>query len=254
VADAESPLALLKLLQVLLRFFGKEFITPRYPAPANFRVLPIKVNADGSGDPILALSALFQEQPTSIAVEWSLPPTSSPGDPGFSDLIQAFSTGFIPPKFLIERSEINPASTTIDASALPDPEAVGQVTMKVPTKFRDRGTGDYLQRTVKLMDFYKDPVLKFQKYIVIDAHTNSSTFFLGQLGKFRYVDTEVEQNKTYYYRVRAFSGSLAVSGDQVSFEAPKLDVIDANPYLDWPASDSSHVDHASDLPREVRRH
>lgn len=239
VADAESPLALLKLIQVLLRFFGKEFTTPRYPAPANFKVLPIKVTPTGAGDPILALTALFQEQPSSVAVEWSLPPASSPGDPGFSDLIQAFSTGFIPPKFLIEKSEINPASQTIDASALPDPEAVGQVTMSVPTQFRERGKGDYLQRTVRLEDFYHDPFVKFQKYIVVDASTNSSTFFLGQLGTFRYIDTDVELNKTYYYRVRAFSGSLAVSGTSVSFEAPKLDVIDATPYVEWPASDPS---------------
>lgn len=239
VADAESPLALLKLIQVLLRFFGKEFLTPRYPAPANFRVLPIKVNADGSGDPILALTALFKEQPDQIAVEWSLPPASNPGDPGFSDLIQAFSIGFIPPKFLIEKSEINPASATIPASALPDAESVGQVTMSVPTKFRARGKGEYLQRTVRLVDFYKDPFLKFQKYIVVDSSTNSPTFFLGQLGTFRYIDRDVEQNKTYYYRVRAFSGSLALNGDTVPFEAPKLDVIDATPYVDWPASDTS---------------
>jgi hypothetical protein len=239
VADAESPPALLHLIQVLLRFFGKEFTTPRYPAPANFKVLPIKVTPTGAGDPILALTALFQEQPSSIAVEWSLPPASSPGDPGFSDLIQAASTGFIPPKFLLEKSEINPAVGQIDASALGDPEAVGQVVMSVPTNFRERGKGDLIQRTVKLVDFYQDPFLKFQQYIVIDSSQQTATFLLGQLGTFRYIDTDVQPNKTYYYRVRAFSGSLAVSGKSVTFDAPKLDVIDSNPYIDWPGTDSA---------------
>ena len=235
VADAESALGLLKLIQVLLRFFGKEFLTPQYPAPANFKVLPL----GRDGDPILSIVKLFQDQPTSVVVEWSLPPTSSPGDPGFSDLIQAFSTNFIPPRFLIEKSEVNPAVNQVTADQLGDADAAGQVVMEITTEFEARGTpNNYIRRTVKLNDEYGDPFYKFQKYIVIDTSNNTTTFLLGQLGTFRYIDDEVELNKTYYYRVRAYSGELSVSGTSVSFEAPKFNVIDKTYYVEWPGSSS----------------
>jgi hypothetical protein len=236
VADAESPNALIKFMGVLLRFFSKEFITPRYPAPANFKVLPVKVTPTGAGDPIVSLSALFQEQPTSVAVEWSLPPTESPGDPGFSDLIQSFSKVFIPPKFLIEKSEVNPIVGKVDIADINDADAAGQVTAEVVSEFRANGMGGKVTRTVALRDFYNDPFLKFQKYIVVDATHSTTTFILGQLGTFRYIDTDVEQNKVYYYRVRAFSGSLRLDGDRLFFSTtdPDVNVIDTNPYIAWP--------------------
>lgn len=234
VADAEGPLGLLRLIQVLLRFFGKEFLTPQYPAPANFKVLPLGKD----GDPILSIVKLFQDQPTSVVVEWSLPPATSPGDPGFSDLIQAFSTNFIPPRFLIEKSEVNPAVGEVDISLLGDAAAAGQVVATIPTNFEARGRpGATISRKVRLVDEYGDPFVKFQKYIVIDSSTNTSTFLLGQLGTFRYIDDEVELNKTYFYRVRAYSGGLAVSGDSVAFAQPKTDVIDQTSFIEWPGTD-----------------
>jgi len=241
VADAEDPLALMRYIETLMRFFGKEFTTPQYQAPANFKVLPV----GDAGDPILAVTKIFQFQPDKIAVEWSLPPVTSPGDPGFSDLIQAASMNFVPPRFLIEKSEINPAVgeiniSTSDVSQLSDPAAAGPVTMNQQTYFRVRGREELITRKIRLFDQNEDPFLKFQKYLVVDAKTETATFLLGQLGTFRYIDTEVEQNKTYYYRVRAFSGSLAVSGTSVSFKAPQTNVIDQNPYLEWPAQDSSN--------------
>jgi len=234
VADAESPMALLKFIQVLLRFLGKEFLTPQYAAPANFKVLPL----GSSGDPILSVVKLFQDQPKSVVVEWSLPPAKNPGDPGFSDLIQAFSTDFIPPRFLIEKSEINPAVGEVSAQDMGDPEAAGQVVETLPTEFRARGLGDNIERKVRLNDQYGDPFLKFQKYIIIDTSNNTSTFLLGQLGTFRYIDNDVELNKTYYYRVRAYSGDLKVSGTSLAFEtAPKFDSVSGNFFIEWPGDD-----------------
>lgn len=233
VADAENPLALMRYMQILLRFFGKEFTTPQYLAPAAFKVLPVGKD----GDPILSVARVFQDQPTSIAVEWALPPATTPGDPGFADLIQGASMGFVPPWFLIEKSEVNPAVGEVDVSQLSVATAAGPVVMDQETYFRGRGTGQYVMRKVRLSDQYGDPFLKFQKYIVVDAKHETATFWLGQLGTYRYIDSEVEQNKTYYYRVRAYSGSLAVSGSSVVFEAPKSNAIDQNPYIEWPASD-----------------
>lgn len=235
VADAEQPLALQRYISVLLRFFGKEFATPQYLAPASFKVLPV----GREGDPILSVAKLLQYQPTSIAVEWSLPEVTSPGDPGFADLIQSAALQFKPPKFLIEKSEINPTLDLVPVDKLGDATAAGQVVMTLPTNFLLNGKEGPVEREVRLTDQYGDPFTKFQKYIVVDAHSNSTTFILGQLGTFRYIDTEVEQNKIYYYRVRAFSGSLAVQGTSLTFEAPKTHEIDQSPYLAWPAASSS---------------
>lgn len=166
-----------------------------------------------------------------------MPPVANPGDPGFSDLIQAFSQNFVPPRFLIEKSAANPAVGEVDISQLSDATAAGPVVADMQTNFRERGKGPLVTRKARLKDYYGDPFLKFQKYIVIDSSTNTSTFLLGQLGTFRYIDKDVEPNKVYFYRVRAYSGELAVSGTTVTFEAPKVNEIDRLPYIDWPAAD-----------------
>jgi len=238
VADAESAVGLLRLMGILLDFLGKEFTSPRYQAPANVKVLPL----GSDGDPILSIVKLFQDQPKSIVVEWALPPVSNPGEPGFSDLVEAFSLNFFPPRFLIEKSEVSPFIGEVDVSNLGDADAAGKIVATIPTKFEFRGKpGDIIKRKVQLVDEYGDPLLKFQKYIVIDSSNNTATFILGQLGTFRYIDNDVELDKTYYYRVRAYSGSLAVSGAggvSLTFEQPKKNVIDSTPYIEWPGTDS----------------
>lgn len=235
VADAESALGLLRLIQVLLRFLGKEFLTPQYAAPGNFKVLPLGKD----GDPILSIVKLFQQQPKSVVVEWSLPPVSRPGDPGFSDLIQAFSIDFVPPRFLIEKSAVNPAVGEVDVSQLSDPDAAGPVVATIPTVFEGRGVpGAIIQRKTRMVDQNQEPFFKFQKYIVVDTSHATSTFLLGQLGTFRYIDNDVELNKTYYYRVRAYSGSLSVgSNGSIPFASPQTDVIDSTLFIQWPGTD-----------------
>jgi len=237
VADTGDPLSLMRYCEVLAKFFGKEFVTPEYQAPANFKVLPVGAN----GDRILSITKVYQQQPTQIAVEWSLPPVSTPGDPGFSDLIEGASVNFVPPKFLIEKSVTNPAVGEVSIADLNDRSAAGPVMMSQVTQFRARGSGEYLIRRIRLMDQYGNPFLKFQYYIVIDAAEETSTFLIGQLGTFRYIDSDVVPNKTYYYRVRAFSGSLAVQREPqiLTFDPPKLNAIDGNPYLEWPAEDEN---------------
>lgn len=235
VADAESIIGLLHLISVLVDFFGKKFLKPQYLAPANFKVLPV----GDKGDPILSIVRLAQEQPKSVVIEWALPPTTVPGDPGFSDLFGQIAVDFIPPRFLIEKSEINPAVGEVDVSNLSDANAAGQVVATLPTKFELRGKpGVPVKHKVRLTDEYHDPFFKFQKYIVIDPSHSAGTFWLGQLGTFRYIDNDVELEKTYYYRVRAYSGSLKISGTTINFET-KTDVIESAPFIPWPGTDPS---------------
>jgi hypothetical protein len=234
VADAEGPLGLIHLIKVLLDFLGKDFLAPQYLAPANYKVLPL----GDDGDPILSVAKLFQDQPKSVVIEWALPPSIVPGDPGFSDLFGAIATQFIPPKFLIEKSEQNPAVGEVDISNLGDADATGQVVATIPTKFESRGKpGQDIQRKVRLTDQYYDPFFKFQKYINIDATTNTATFILGQLGTYRYIDNDVELNKTYYYRVRAYSGSLDISGTTINWKPPETNIIDSTVFIEWPGTD-----------------
>lgn len=237
VADAESSMALMRYMEVLQRFFGKEFATPQYLPPSNFKVLP--VGADG--DPILAVSRVFQFQPTSIAIEWSLPPVTSPGDPGFADLIQGTSQLAFMPAFLIEKSaEVNPAVGEITVEQLSDPDAAGPVVMTENTLTLVQGSQRMVPRAVRLTEPNGDPFIKFQQYIAVDPSASTGSFLLGQLGTFRYIDTDVRLNYTYYYRVRAFTGRLAMSGTSVNFGLPQTNVVDKTLYIEWPAADSGN--------------
>lgn len=235
VADAEAATGLVKLIKVLLSFFGKEFLQPQYGVPANVKVLPL----GDDGDPILSIAKLFQDEPTSFVVSWALPPTGRPGDPGFSDLVQSFSTDFYPPKFLIEKSSKD-VSGEMDIGDLNSDDAVGQVTAVVPTSFEVRGQpGVVVDQKVKLFDEYDDPFIRFEKYIVIDLANAPTTFVLGQLGTFRWIDDDVEPNKTYFYRVRAFSGDLAVDDESLIFPSvePSTNVVENRPLITWPGTD-----------------
>ncbi|MFA5054330.1 MAG: hypothetical protein WC565_09740, partial [Parcubacteria group bacterium] len=53
---------------------------------------------------------------------------------------------------------------------------------------------------------YGFPFIRFQQYIDITSRTLS--FWTGHLGTFRWIDKDVEYGKTYYYRVRAYTGKL----------------------------------------------
>jgi len=217
VVDADNIQTLLKLINALLNFFGKDLISPQYGPPANVKVLPI----GDSGDPILAVAKVFSSQPKALAVEWSLPTNQQPPDPGFSDLASMVGQEFVPPKFLIEKSSRS-LNEEVDAGSLGDASAVGTVVVEQETNFELRGKpGKRIKRKVKAVDDYGDLFIKFEKYIVVSTSSNTGTFFLGQLGKFRYIDKDVDFDKTYFYRVRAFSGDLTVSNGNISFKAPK---------------------------------
>jgi hypothetical protein len=236
VVDSTNVYTLIKLISTLLGFFGKSLMSPQYAAPANVKVLP----STSKGDPILSLVNVFSTQPKSLIIEWSLGTVQHTGSNAFQDVFSSLGNEFVPPNFLIEKSSVNP-NQQIDASQLSNSDAAGIVTMSVPTNFEIRGVaGMTLMRTIKVPDYFGNPFIKFQKYIKITPTENAGSFFLGQLGTFRYVDTEVTPGQVYWYRVRAFNGDLEINGDgTVSFDQPQQDATTSLWYIAWPGNTPS---------------
>lgn len=208
VVDASEPILMIRRIRALLEFFGKALHAPRFEAPANFKVVPV----GQSGDPILAVASVFTNGPiNAIELSWTLPSSTETPDPGFSDSVMKYASEFIPPSWIIEKSEINPASQKIDLGQMGDGDSAGlvewdrpvNVDPKLASRFAKVDNGRVVTRDT-LKDEAGEPVVKFQKYI----NPGIGTTLIGQLGRFRYVDTDVVVGKSYYYRVRAYSGDL----------------------------------------------
>jgi len=135
--DAQGPVALIALIKTLLQFFGREFYRPAYAAPANVKVVPI----GSSGDPLLSVVSIFTDPPEAVAVEWSLPSTTGVSDPSFAGLAGQLGNEFIPPKWLIEKSDVPITSSEVFSAALSgsdgltDDSKVGFITSEVPTQY-----------------------------------------------------------------------------------------------------------------------
>lgn len=232
VVDATTPLALLRLITTLMYFFGQEFKAPHYKAPANVKVLP----ATSSGDPILTVIQVFAQQPAALVIEWSLPGKQVSSAAGQRPVFQDYGPELIPPSFLIEKSSVNP-NQTIDVSQIGTASSAGLVTQQQVTNFEVNGQpGQPYTKTVKLGDFWNDPFIKFQTYIPIKPTANTATFLAGQLGTYRYVDTNVKAGQTYWYRVRQTSGDLTVNADgSVTFPTtPTVNPITKRAYIPYP--------------------
>jgi hypothetical protein len=225
VADAETIFGLLRLVKILMKFFGRELLSARFTTPANCKVFPAGTRPGALGgtnyDPILQVASIFGADLKGLAIEWSLATNQFPPDPGFTDLLATVSSELIPHRWLIEKTSV--------------PSGPETVTVTAETNFESK-RGSQLKRKVKVRDENGDYFRKFEKYIVIDPSSSTGTFFLGQLGTFRYIDTEVEKGKNYQYRVRGFSGGLKVNTDgTLPLEAPVFDSI-KNEYVQrWPS-------------------
>ena len=241
VADSESVFGMLRLIKILMRFFGKEVLSAQYSAPANVRIFPagtLPSSVSGAGsvaggttqqnnfDPILQVTSVFGAVLKGFAIEWTLATNQYPPDPGYSDLVASVSSELIPQSWLIEKTSHPGGPVTL--------------TLNAETNFEDK-QGKPVKRTIPVRDEHKDYFRVFEKYIVIDPTTATSTFILGQLGKFRYLDSFVDKDTTYYYRIRAFSGPLVVSiNNTIDFPAPEKEG-DTGEYLQrWPSSDPNN--------------
>ena len=235
LVQADSPFALLGKVMQLLKFFSKEFTTPRFEEPRNFKVTPVGTK----GDPILAVADLFAASPIkAVQLSWTLPTSAETPDVGFSDLISRTSQEFVPPKYLIEKSTINPASEVLDFSDVLSPEKAGKVEYE-----RDvflAGTTTPAKRREYLRDSNGELLVKFTETIVLDQLTVTS--LIGQLGTFRYVDTAIEEDKTYYYRVRAFVGDLKLTtSGQLDWGKPIAADSREVPTVRWPSASSDDM-------------
>jgi len=227
VADAQAVFGLLRLIKILLRFFGKELLSAKYTAPANVKAFPAGKKPKAMGgtdyDPILQVASVFGATLNGIAIEWTLATNQFPPDPGFHDLVGTVASEMIPQKWIIEKTS-NPAGPVT-------------VTLDAQTNFETK-KGKPVKRKIKVRDENGDYFRKFEKYIVIDPSTATATFLLGQLGTFRYIDKEVEKNKTYQYRVRAFSGPLKVGSDgTIELDDPIFDTSKNEWIQRWPTKD-----------------
>lgn len=224
VADAESVFGMLRLINILMRFFGKELLSPQYAAPANLKVFPAgQKPGSNSVDALLQVASVFGAQLKGLAISWSLATNQFPPDPGFNDLVATVGSEFVPQKWLIERT-----------SREGGPEIL---TKTSATNFEDK-KGKLIKREQRIRDEQGDYFRKFEKYIVLDANTNTASYLLGQLGTFRYIDEDVTKDKTYYYRVRAFSGDLKVSSSgTISLPAPIEDMKTKDLIQKWPGKD-----------------
>jgi len=243
VADAVGPLGLLRLVKVLLQFFSRDFIQPRFAAPANVKVFPI--NANGSpitpqnSNPINSLARAFSLQANAVSASWTLGGGMRPPDPGFTGLSSVVANEFIPPQWLIERSS-TPINNEIDVGA----SGVGRVTAMVPTKHETRGNpGSFYSQKVHLTDDHGEPVIKFDTYQTLTLGDNNGNIFdtilngaIGELGFIQWFDTtNIQPDQTYYYRIRAFTGTLDLNGTQLNWAtSPTIAPKTGKAYLPWP--------------------
>lgn len=244
--DASEPPDLVRRIRQLLAFFGKGLTAPRYGAPINFKASPV----GASGDPLLDVASVFLDQPIkAVSLTWTLPSTLETPDPGFLDASIKVGVEYIPPSFVIEKSAgLNPASTKIDLADFGNEDATGLVEYGRPTKIDSSLGGRFAQpdgpiviRREQLLDDQGSPVIKFQKYIIVPVANR----IMGQLGTFRYVDTDVRADETYYYRVRVFSGGLAVESERLKDPPTSVGGLSTGregnsqtPCFKWPSSDA----------------
>jgi len=219
VADAESVFGLLRLLKILLKFFGKDFLTPRYAPPGNPKVLLAGAKIGSSSakqtDPILQVASVFGATLNGLVVEWGPSSNTIAPTADFDDLVASAATEFVPQKFLIERSSKPPEVMTYETT----------------TTFENKN-GRPIKRKVKVKDDDGELVKHFEEYYVVDPNvlTIART-------KFRWFDTDAKKEVTYYYRVRAFSGDLDISGTDLNFKDPEQNPITGEVIQLWPSKD-----------------
>lgn len=238
VADAQGPMGLMQLVKVLVNFFHKdELLTQsRFAAPTNVKLLPMGAN----NEPLTSLEKVFTTVPTGTSLQWTLGGTTNPPAPGFTDLGSMIANEFLPPKWLVERSS-TPLNNEVDVGA----GGVGRVTYMQTTSHEDRGQpAQFLKQKVLLHDENGDPVIKFDTYNVLTVADDNGNLLnsiangaVGELGFVHYFDTNVQPDQTYYYRVRAFFGSLNLNGTQVSWPSSPTFNIQKNAWqLPWPGT------------------
>jgi hypothetical protein len=265
VVDADGPLAIVQLVKSVLSFFKDptRFIAPQYPAPVHVKAIPLK---PGSADPVLSIADMFSSQVTDLALEWQLPGTVPTGDVGFAGVTSQIVQNFRVPNWLIEVGydapttpiliEPDPVTGQFDpgvmSKTLVNGKTTGRVIQTTTTQFTDpRNLGNTFTGQSALTDEFGDPIIKMAFYVVVDGF---ATFLASELGKVRFVFSNVPRDKDLYFRVRAFFGTLntsplanapsATGGSYVTlnWKSPLISHQSDGSgvrYLPWPANPSS---------------
>jgi hypothetical protein len=230
VADVQGPAKLLRLIKILIKFFSSSMTSPQYAAPSNAKVMVI----GSKGDSILQIAQFFKEDLKGLAVEWGLPTTTGTADPGFSGLVSNLGTEFAPPQWLVERTGIYPSDETTDF------DTVGPLFVnREDPNIRNPRTGKPIMKKYRVVDEYGQPVILLENAYVVNRSTGLLGFLLGQ---YRWLDKDVTADKPYWYRIRAFSGTLDwdASKKKINFSP---DNIKADPnrtgvyFMEWPSKD-----------------
>jgi hypothetical protein len=234
VTQANSPYELMSRVQNLLRFFNREFTSPRYESPRNLKVIPATEDLKLITD----VASIFSESPRRVAITWNAPTSEEVPDPGFSDLVNRVAHEAVIPQYLIEKSTIDPFNARVDISDIKNPEKSGVVEFGRDVSIA--GTLDQVVKREILLDCYGDPVVKFTENIIIDR--TSLTGLLGNLGTYRYYDSDVTTGVDYYYRVRALSGEPRLDANgQIDWEDPVSSDGRDVPRVIWPSSSDTVV-------------
>jgi hypothetical protein len=69
-----------------------------------------------------------------------------------------------------------------------------------------------------------DPIIRFEKVITVTTGNGILDAVVGELGTFKWIDTDVELDKTYYYRIRAYSGDLPITDGVIQYGTPVQDI------------------------------
>ncbi len=224
VADADSVADLLRLIKTLLAFFGRGYKSPQYASPGSPKVLlaGTKIGTSGSPDPVLQVASVFGQKLSGLVFEWGPSEAARMPNPDFSDMISSGVVEFVPQKFLVERSLNKPVPKRVIST----------------TAFEDK-RGKQIKRSVKVKDEYGDLFKQFDDYQVVSPTSSTGNFVTGQLGKFRFIDKTVTPDATYYYRVRAFSGDLDITGTTINFAEPEADPLSGEYIQKWPSKNAS---------------
>ena len=223
VADVQGPTKIISLIKILRRFFASNIPAPQYNSPVNIRVNPAR-----NGVALISIAAATRDvftgkkPPDSILLRWdsdlSEPQTDPDGTPEGRVASQAVGAlaslrqEFMPTNWLIERSTkpINEEVTSFDQPGLffleSKTEAIGR---------------DGQQKTVRSLvtDEFGQPAIIMEDYYTVETGENILQFLSGGP---RYLDEKVENDKFYYYRIRAYTGELKIKGTKIKWSKSDL--------------------------------
>lgn len=224
---AESAGDLMSEIIALLNLIKHPMDDLGLAAPVSLKVsTPTK-----SGDPVSQFWQLFMPSDAnkSLVLEWKLPTSASGiGSPTAVGQIAASLPSYnLGQKFIIERSEADHPSGELLYAHLESKTQgkrventirrynVASVSTRVVVK--ERGGGNYRF---------------FRKRMKVD----NWTYMGGLTGTYRYIDTQLEEGKTYYYRVRTYMGTLSEKYVDATIDNPDtaaLQLTKQDPQFGW---------------------